>query len=221
MAPWTVGRSNKRSIRFSRTKERSIRFLLLVFLIAPGVVAGLANLFDLPVDILSVILYAAAIVACNSLGWNETYKRGSFRVKALIVLAMLAAVFWMVAMMYAPRPTVLSLIGEEVPATVVAHEIIRYEDAEEWYFEHCYTVRRIDNGTVADGMCRDYDEFRLRDTIIVLMDPYGFMADSPEEVASARPFQVMGLVSLPFIVVPVWLTGDAPIRSQRKRRRRY
>lgn len=217
-----VGGVSQNWVVVSRTagsgKDLRVRLLLISCLVVPGVVAGLANLFQFSVGILPVILATIALVAGSQLGWNEIYEYGSFGVKSLVILAGFAAFLWVIAMMHAPRSTVLSLIGEEVRARVVGHEIFRYDDGDDWDFEHCYTVRRIDNGMVAGGMCRNYGEYRLRDGVTVLMDPYGLMAETPEEVADARPWQVMGLVSLPLVVVPAWLTGGASIRPRRRSR---
>lgn len=203
-----------------RGKNVRTRLLLIACLVVPGVVAGLTSLLQFSFDILPVILSVIAIVACGQLGWNDAYEYGSFGARALVLLAGFAAIFWVIAMIYVPRPTVLSLIGEETKASVVDHEIYRYDDGGDWDFEHCYTVRRVDNGVVADGMCRDYGEYGLRDSVTVLMDPYGLMVETPEGLADARPWQVMALVSLPLAMVSGWLTGGASIRPQRRRRRR-
>jgi hypothetical protein len=191
---------------------------MIVCLMAPGVVTGTANLLQIPTDALLVmILFAGAIAVAGQLGWKTIYKYDTPRLKALALLAAVASMLWMIAMLYAPRATVLALVGEKLEVSIVGHEIIRYEDDSELSFQHCYRVQRIDNLTVADGMCRDRGEYELRDRVTVLMDRNGNLAETPDAVSGAWPWQVTGLASLPAVVVLGWFTAGIPAPRRRYR----
>ncbi|MFE9695146.1 hypothetical protein [Micromonospora sp. NPDC005806] len=183
---------------------RRHRLSLIACFTAPGGIAALASLFAWS-GWLAVISSVIALVVASQLVLTQTVWRGaSLTVKAVAMAAFVASVFWVIAMMFAPRLTVLDLRGQPVVATVVDHDASHVGRGE----EHCYRVQRTDGSPIFGDICRDSDEFAVGETMTVLVDPSGLIApETPSEVADARFWQITGLVSLVATLVLCWVTG--------------
>lgn len=213
---------------------RRARLSLIACLTAPGVIAALADLIGLS-DWVPLIALGIAAVVASKLVWTQSmWSAASFAIKTLAVATLMASLFWLIAMMQAPRVTVLAVRGEPVVARIVGHDVIHYPSRSGGNDDHCYTLQRTDSTPIFGGICRDSDRLSVGDTIIVLVDPSGLIApETPDEVADARFWQILALVSLVATVVLCWVSGglaaptdngrlfpQRPYRRSRSRRRR-
>ncbi|WP_139131902.1 hypothetical protein [Micromonospora chersina] len=187
---------------------RRHRLSLIACFTAPGAVAALTSLFAWS-GWLAIISSVVALVIASQLVLTQTmWQRASLAVKAVAMAAFVASLFWVIAMMFAPRLTVLDLRGQPVVATVVDHDVNRYHGRGGKQEEHCYRLQRTDASPVFGKICRDWDEFAVGETLTVLVDPSGLIAsETPGEVAAARFWQIPGLVSLVATLVLCWVTG--------------
>ncbi|MFU8875780.1 hypothetical protein, partial [Micromonospora sp. SL4-19] len=183
---------------------RRHRLSLIACFTVPGGVAVLASLFAWS-QWLAVFSLVIAMVVASQLVLTQTVWRGaSLTVKAVAMAAFVASVLWVLAMVVAPRLTVLDLRGQPVVATVVDHDVSRSGKQT----EHCYRLQRTDGNPIFGDICRDWDEFAVGETMTVLVDPSGLIApETPGEVADARFWQIAGLVSLVATLVLCWVTG--------------
>ncbi|PWU44972.1 hypothetical protein DLJ46_23295 [Micromonospora globispora] len=174
----------------------------------PGLIAALASLIALPDWVPLAAVVVAALVVSQLVWTRGMWRAASFAVKTLTVATFLASTFWMMAMTQAPRTTVLALRGKPVVATIVKHDITHYPGRSGGYDEHCYRLERTDSTPVFGRICRDSDEFTVGDRITLLVDPSGLIApETPDEVAYARSWQIMGLVSLVATLALCWISG--------------
>ncbi|MCW3820397.1 hypothetical protein ONA91_38800 [Micromonospora sp. DR5-3] len=187
---------------------RRHRLSLIACFTVPGGVAALTSLFAWS-GWLAVISSVIALVVASQLVLTETvWKSASLTVKAVAIAAFVASVFWVIAMMFAPRLAVLDLRGQPVVATVVDHDASRYYGRGGKGEQHCYRLQRTDGSPIFGDICRDRDEFAVGETMTVLVDPSGLIApETPSEVADARFWQIPGLVSLVAALVLCWVTG--------------
>ncbi|MEU9829728.1 hypothetical protein [Micromonospora chersina] len=187
---------------------RRHRLSLIACFTAPGAVAAFTSLFAWS-GWLAIISSVIALVVASQLVLTQTVWQGaSLPVKAVAMAAFVASLFWVIAMMFAPRLTVLHLRGQPVVATVVVHDASRYYGRGGRQEEHCYRLQRPDGGPIFGDICRDSEEFAVGETLTVLVDPSGLIApETPSEVAAARFWQIPGLVSLVATLVLCWVTG--------------
>ncbi len=190
---------------------------LCLILIAPGVVAALGDLFAWPRWIPMAGFVAAFVLSFWLLGSNMS-KDPRLRVTSVMVVAVLAACFWMIAMMYAPRLTILQVRGETMAASVVDHEVNHVSTRSGGYDRHCYRMQRDDATPIFGSICRDYEEFTVGETITILVDPGGHIApETPDEIDDAGNWQIMGLVSLGLIIVLSYVSAFlAPLAPHRR-----
>jgi hypothetical protein len=134
---------------------RRHRLSLIACFTAPGGVAALVSLFAWPGWLAVISSVVALVVASQLVLTQPVWRSASLPVKSVAAAAFVASVFWMIAMMFAPRLTVLDLRGQPVVATVVAHEASRLGRGE----EHCYRIQRPDGRPIFGDMCRNWDEF--------------------------------------------------------------
>ncbi|MGY0007647.1 hypothetical protein [Micromonospora sp. I033] len=192
---------------------RRHRLSLIACFTAPGGVAAVTDLFAwsewLPV-ISSVI---ALLVASQLVLTVGVWEAASLVVKAAAMAAFVASLFLMIAMMFAPRLTVLAVRGEPVAATVVDHDASRFLDRGSSDDEHCYRLQRTDGSPIFGEICRSLEDFAVGDRMTVLVDPSGLIApETPDEVADARFWQIPALVSLLATLALCWLTGGLTAR---------
>ncbi|MFG2059132.1 hypothetical protein ACGFI9_34460 [Micromonospora sp. NPDC048930] len=116
------------------------------------------------------------MVASQLVLTETVWKGASLTVKAVAMAAFVASVFWVIAMMFAPRLTVLDLRGQPVLATVVEHDASRYYGRGGKQEQHCYRLQRTDGSPIFGDICRDWDEFAVGETMTVLFDPSGLIA---------------------------------------------
>ncbi|MFG3580889.1 hypothetical protein [Micromonospora chersina] len=187
---------------------RRHRLSLIACFTAPGAVAALTSLFAWS-GWLAIISSVIAMVVASQLVVTQTvWQRASLAVKAVAMAAFVASLFWVIAMMFAPRLTVLHLRGQPVVATVVDHDAGRYYGRGGRQEEHCYRLQRTDGSPIFGDICRDSDEFAVGEKLTVLVDPSGLIApETLSEVAAARFWQIPGLVSLVATLALCWVTG--------------
>ncbi|MET8833469.1 hypothetical protein ABZV78_06075 [Micromonospora sp. NPDC004540] len=189
---------------------RRHRLWLIACFTAPGGVAALADLFAWSEWLPVLATVAAVLVASRLVLSEEVWTTASLVVKAVVMAAFVASLLWMIAMMFAPRLTVLDLRGEPVVATVVDHDAGRYLNRGSSDDQHCYRLQRTDGSPLFGELCRGWEEFAVGETMTVLVDPGDVIApETPEKVAEARFWQVglAGLVGLLATVALCWLAG--------------
>ncbi|MGR6318806.1 hypothetical protein Q2K19_31970 [Micromonospora soli] len=176
-------------------------------------IAALADLFAWSEELPMVALVIAMVVA-SVLVWNSVWSEASLAVKAVAMAAFVASFFWVLTMMEAPRLTVLALHGEPVVATVVDHDVAHYSTRSGGFDVHCYSLRLSDGTPLFGDICRHWDdEFAVGETLTVLVDPSGLIApETPDEVADARIWQILGLVGLVATLALCWVSGGPPPR---------
>ncbi|SCL14960.1 hypothetical protein GA0070624_0574 [Micromonospora rhizosphaerae] len=192
-----------------RGRARRHRLSLIACFTAAGAVAALADLFAWE-ESLPIVAFVIAVVVAGALVLDQrVWSAASLRVKAAAMAAFVASFFWLIAMMYAPRLTVLALRGEPVVASVVDHDVTHYSSRSGGYDVHCYSLQRTDGSPIFGDICRHSDDEIIEgETISVLVDPSGLIApETPDEVADARFWQIPGLVSLVATLVLCWVTG--------------
>ncbi|MGW4154522.1 hypothetical protein ACWEDF_15365 [Micromonospora chersina] len=181
-------------------------------------IAALANLFAWSEDLPMVALVIAVVVA-GVLVWNSVWREASLAVKAVALAAFVASFFWVFTMMEVPRLAVLALRGEPVVATVVDHDVTHYSTRSGGFDVHCYSLQRSDGAPLFGDICRHWDEeLAVGETLNVLVDPSGLIApETPDEVADARIWQALGLVSLVATLALCWVSGGLPSRVGSRR----
>ncbi|MGW9196698.1 hypothetical protein [Micromonospora chersina] len=177
-------------------------------------IAALADLFawseDLPLAAAVVAAVGASAVAWMDRVWSEE----SLVVKACAMAAVVAFFLWTFAMTEAPRLTVLALWGDPVVARVVDDDVIHQYRSD----MHCYSLQRGDGTPLFGSICRQEDDFAVGERLTVLVDPSGLIApETPDEVADARIFQILGLVSFVATLAFCWITGSLLSRPGRDR----
>ncbi|MFU8855178.1 hypothetical protein ACNAW0_30090 [Micromonospora sp. SL1-18] len=192
-----------------RGRARRHRLSLIACFTAPGLISALADLFSWPEWVPLAAWVIALLVASQLVLTQSVWSEAPLATKAAALAAAVASLFWMLAMMDAPRLTVLALRGEPEVARVVDHDVAHYPGRGGGHDVHCYSLQRTDGTPIRGNICRDRDdEFTVGGTTAVLVDPNGLIApETPDEVAQARALQVFGLVSLVATLVLCWVTG--------------
>lgn len=188
----------------------------------PGTVASLASLLAWP-EWVPVVAVVIAVVAASQLVLpRSVWRAASLPVKAIATVAFVAAIFWMIAMMFAPRLTILALRGEPVVARVVHHDATHYPGRGGGHDVHCYNLQRIDGRPIFGNVCRDWpDEFTVGETVTVLVDPSNLIApETPDEVATAGFWQIFGLASFVATFALCWVAGGLTARPPSSRQPR-
>ncbi|MEV0897169.1 hypothetical protein [Actinoplanes sp. NPDC049802] len=189
------------------------RLTLVAGMVAPGLVAAVADLRGWPTWLLLLGVVPTA-VAAGVLAPAGTWRREDEYDRAPVTRMVVAAIVFFGAMHFGARLIVLGVFGRTETAHVSGVDITVDDRHRDRYSrENCYRLTRLDGSPLPGTICRTSggDDFSVGDDVAVRLEPTGLVApEAPGRVRYAWIPGGLALAALAGLGWSAWVAGGTP-----------